>query len=618
MSVITTKTTFETEAMQELLQAGHGPTRQRLRKLLSHPRFRHEYGLSTAAYRERIFNWCKELAHEGLTALPFPKSVGGEDDPGGFLSMAEELATFDVSLLIKMGVHVGLFGGSVLNLGSERHHREYLPGVINLELPGCFAMTETGHGSNVRELETIARYDRRTQEFVIHTPHPGAKKDYIGNAALHAKIATVFAQLVIDDQEHGVHAFLVPIRNDQNHPLPGIKIEDDGEKIGLNGVDNGRIQFDSVRIPRQNLLDRFAQVSADGEYTSSITNPSKRFFTMLGTLVMGRVSLAAAANAVSRLGLTIAIRYGAQRRQFGGEGSCILDFQAHQRQLMPLLANSYALTFAGQHLIRQMVEQPESRELESLAAGLKAWSSWNNIETLQTCRECCGGQGYLAENRFGALKADTDIFATFEGANPVLLQLVAKGMLTEFRDQFSSLKFFGLVKYLTGKAANAFAEQNPIVKRNTDPDHLRDPEFQVGAFKFREESLLFSAAKRLKKKIESGTDTFEAFNECQDHLIKMATAHVERTILELFVEKVNSTENGPLREALKRLCDLFALSQIEKDRGWFLEAGYFEGVKSKAIRKQVLELSAEVREEAVALVNAFDIPDKFVSAPIAT
>lgn len=619
MSVSTTTwTNFDPRAMQALLEGDQSQTRQRLRKILGHPRYRHEYGLSTAAYRERVFNWCRELAHEGVSAMPFPESVGGENNSAGFLACAEELASFDVSLLIKLGVHVGLFGGSVLNLGSERHHREFLPRVISLELPGCFAMTETGHGSNVRELETVARYDRKTREFVVTTPHPGAKKDYIGNAALHAKIATVFAQLVIDGEEHGVHAFLVPIRDEQNHPLPGVRIEDDGQKIGLNGVDNGRLEFDSVRIPRQNLLDRFAQVSPDGSYSSSIACPSKRFFTMLGTLVMGRISIAAAANAVSRLGLTIAVRYGSERRQFGPEGSSILDFQAHQRQLMPLLANAYAVTFACQDLVHRMVHQPDSRELESLAAGLKAWSSWNNIETLQTCRECCGGQGYLAVNRFGALKADTDIFSTFEGANPVLLQLVAKGLLTQFRHQFSSFNFFDLVKYMTGKAAVAFAEQNPIAKRNTDPEHLRDFEFQLSAFKFREDSLLVSAARRLKKKIEGGSDTFEAFNECQDHAIKLALAHVERVILERFVEKVQSTQDESLRQTLKTVCDLFALSRLEHDRGWFLEAGYIEGAKSKAIRNQVLELCREVREMALPLVDSFAIPDKFVNAPIAS
>lgn len=615
--------TFDPKALQALLEGKYRAERQRIRSILSHPRFRHEYGLPRAAFRERVLNWCRELAHEGVSGIAYPREYGGEDNLGGFLAIAEELASFDVSLMIKFGVHVGLFGGSVFNLGTERHHREILPKVISLELPGCFAMTETGHGSNVRDIETTATYDKTRGEFIIHTPTPSARKDYIGNAALHARMATVFAQLIIDDTSYGVHAFLVPIRDLQNNALPGIHLEDDGEKIGLNGVDNGRIRFDHIRIPRENLLDRFAQVSPEGHYTSPINSASKRFFTMLGTLVMGRISIAGAATAVSRLGLTIAIRYGAKRRQFGAAGepeTVLLDYQAHQRSLMPLLANAFALTFASAHLAEKMVEHDpdaDTRDLESLAAGLKAWASWNNIETLQTCREACGGQGYLSENRFGALKADTDVFATFEGANPVLMQLVAKGLLTEFRHQFSSMKFFGIVKYLTGKAAIAIAEQNPITTRNTDPAHLRDPEFQQAAFRYREDSLLVSVARRLKKKIDAGWDSFHAFNDCQDHLLKLANAHVERIILEQFVARVASLKDDSLKAALKEVCDLFALSRLEADRGWFLEAGYLEAAKSKAIRRENLALCKKVRANALALVEAFGIPDKCLDAPIA-
>ena len=275
-----------------------------------------------------------------------------------------------------MGVQFGLFGGSILQLGSSQHHQEYLPAIGTLELPGCFAMTETGHGSNVHDLETVARYDPQTEEFIIHTPNLSARKDYIGNAALHGRLATVFAQLEIGAQRHGVHAFLVPIREDDGTPCVGVGIEDCGEKLGLNGVDNGRLWFDGVRIPRSNLLDRFAQVGPDGIYSSPIASPTKRFFVMLGTLVGGRVSVALAASSASKSALTIAVRYGARRRQFGPEGEAetvLLDFRTHQRRLMPRLATTYALDFALKRLVTEYVGSTADsrREVEALAAGLK-------------------------------------------------------------------------------------------------------------------------------------------------------------------------------------------------------------------------------------------------------
>ena len=122
-------------------------------------------------------------------------------------------------------------------------------------------MTETGHGSNVQALRTTATYDAETQEFVIHTPDDDARKDYIGNAARDGRMAVVFAQLIAGGEERGVHALLVPIRDEHGDPCPGVRLEDCGAKLGLNGVDNGRIWFDHVRVPRENLLDRYAQVA---------------------------------------------------------------------------------------------------------------------------------------------------------------------------------------------------------------------------------------------------------------------------------------------------------------------------------------------------------------------
>lgn len=615
------ETGFPVAALTRYLEHPHGERYEWARRVLSHPRFFHSYNESKEVQRERVYGWCKEIAREGMTALPWPKEYGGHDDVGGFLAMAEVMGAFDGSLLIKFGVHIGLFAGSVYNLGSERHHKEYLDKAIKLELPGCFAMTETGHGSNVREIETTATFDLERQEFVIHTPHLGARKDYIGNAAMHAQMATVFAQLEVGGQEYGVHAFLVPIRDKHGGILPGISIEDDGSKIGLNGVDNGRIVFNQVRVPRGNLLDRFAQVSETGEYTSVTNNPGKRFFMMLSTLVMGRVSISAAVTSMSKVGLAIAVRYAESRRQFGPPGgpeARIMDYQTYQRRLYPHLATAYALTFACRDLNSLLDNDDEQtrRELETRAAGMKVYTSWHAIESLQVCRESCGGQGYLAVNRFGNLKADADVFATFEGSNPVLLQLVAKGLLTEYRHQFNGNKFFGIVKFLTNKAAVVLSEQNPLTTRNVDQSHLRDPEFHLTALRYREDSLVVSAARRLKSRLDKKMDSFQAFNEVQDHLCTLAMAHIERVILESFQKGVEAAP-PETRPVLARLCALFALTRIEKDAGWFLESGLLEPVKSKAIRGQTLKLCAELRPDARALVDAFNFPDKILSAPIA-
>src|SRR5690606_30711437 len=131
---------------------------------------------------------------------------------------------------------------------------------------------------------------------------------------------------------------------------------------------------------------------------------NKRFFTMLSTLVAGRLGVAAAALSASKTGLAIAIRYGAQRRQFGPAGQPeipILDYRMHQRKLIPHLATSYALSFALDALSTRYNDPTcdNRREIAAHAAGIKSFSSWHAVNTLQACREACGGLGYLSLTR---------------------------------------------------------------------------------------------------------------------------------------------------------------------------------------------------------------------------
>ena len=631
---------FDVAAMTRRLDGEHHVLRQRVRALLASDDFAllpDEIVRDRAAYREHVLAWCRRLADEGLGALALPEAQGGQDDPGAFVAAFETLAHHDLSLLVKFGVQFGLFGGAVLQLGTERHHAAYLPGAATLELPGCFAMTESDHGSNVQGLETTARYERDSREFVITTPHPGARKDYIGNAALHGRMAVVFAQLLLpadpsdrpdaaggaDEESRGVHAFVVPIRGADGRPLPGVRIEDCGPKLGLEGVDNGRLYFNGVRVPREALLDRFATVTADGTYESSIASPGRRFFTMVGTLVGGRIAVALGAVSATKNALTIAIRYGARRRQFGPEGrgeAVILDYLTHQQRLLVPLAGVYAHHFALHDLARRYAAGPsdeERRQVETVAAGLKAIATWHAVETIQTCREACGGQGYLSVNRFAALAADTDVFTTFEGDNVVLLQLVAKGLLSEFRQEVGDLNWVGLVRMVAGRAAHAVAERNPLLVRRTATEHLRDPEFHAAAFHSREESLVYSLARRMKRMIDDGAAPFDALIRCQDHAVSAARAYTERLAYEAFRDAVARVEEPALVRPLVLLRDLYALDRLAADRGWFLEHDLFEDAKAKAIQAQVNELCREIRPDAVALVDAFGIPDALIAAPIA-
>ncbi|MFE3029558.1 acyl-CoA dehydrogenase family protein, partial [Nocardia tengchongensis] len=444
---------------EELRTALDGPwraVRERARALLDDDRLYGDPSLDLKAARARVLEQMRLVATFDWVDSGFRHPDGTPGDAGAVVTALETLAYTDLSLWVKSGVQWGLFGGAVENLGTERH-RTYLDELIPLRLLGCFAMTETGHGSDVANLETTATYDPATREFVVHSPTPSARKDYIGGAAEHARMAAVFAQLITGGESKGVHCFLVPIRDEAGGDLTGVTTSDCGYKGGLPGVDNGRILFDQVRIPRENLLNRYADVAEDGSYSSDIENPSRRFFTTLGTLVRGRVSVGGAAAAAARVGLSIAVRYAEQRRQFAdpdtGQETVLLDYRSHQRRLLPLVARSYALAFAQNDLVRRMhlvqtgqdTDPRAQRALENRAAGLKVAQTRFATAAIQECREACGGAGYLTENRLVTLKADTDVFTTFEGDNVVLTQLVAKDLLTAYADEVRDLDALGWV-----------------------------------------------------------------------------------------------------------------------------------------------------------------------------
>src|SRR6478609_2177839 len=345
--------------LRALLDGEHAPTRDRVRDWLTVPGNAPVADLPIEEHRAKVLAWATELASQGDTAMGYPVEYGGKDAVGRSVAGFETLAFGDLSLLVKCGVQFGLFGGAVLHLGTHKHHERHLHRIAKLDLPGCFAMTETGHGSNVQALRTTATYDAATEEFVVHTPDDDARKDYIGAAARDGRLAAVFAQLVVGGESRGVHALLVPIRDEAGTVLDGVRIEDCGAKLGLDGVDNGRIWFDHVRVPREALLDRYASVTPDGIYSSPTENPTKRFFTMLGTLIQGRVSVCGASINATKVALDIAIRRGLTRRQFGAPGepeALLMDYRTHQRRLLPALATTYALHFAQDRLRARLHE----------------------------------------------------------------------------------------------------------------------------------------------------------------------------------------------------------------------------------------------------------------------
>ncbi|WP_456785772.1 acyl-CoA dehydrogenase family protein [Cellulomonas sp. P5_C5] len=628
--------------LQQVLLGHYPELRLAARKLMADERFHRIEGQTLADHRERVLGQLRLLAAEGDVHRSFPTRFGGHEDHGGFLARFEELTHADPSLQIKSGVQWGLFASAIYHLGTERNHDEFLADALSVKVPGAFAMTETGHGSDVAAIGTTATYDPATQEFVIHTPFRAAWKDYLGNAGVHGTAATVFARLITAGTDHGVHAFYVPIRDEDTMEfLPGVGGEDDGLKGGLNGIDNGRLWFDQVRVPRTNLLNRYGDVDEDGTYSSPIASPGRRFFTMLGTLVQGRVSLDGAAVTAARVGLTIAVTYGNQRRQFNAASPTdevvILDYAEHQRRLLPLLAETYAAGFAHEDLLAAFDDvfsgrndTPETREdLETLAAALKPASTWHALNTLQVAREACGGAGFLAENRLTGLRADMDVYATFEGDNTVLLQLVGKRLLTDYGKSFKHLDATKVARMVAERASDAARYRTPLHRAVQTIADVGDPRRSAGQLREtatqrellvdRVETMVAEVAQALRPAQKADPATAAAlFNAHQHELIAAARAHAELVQWESFTAALERVTDPGTRQILTWVRDLFGLTVIERNLTWYLLNGRLSAGRARTVTSYLDRLLARLRPHAQSLVDAFGYEQAHLRAPIAS
>jgi len=618
------RASFDTRAMRALLDGHHLELRDQFTDLMLTSDLFVSKRVGGRVFATPNFNvTMEEHRDKTLERILFFRSKGvfkgwltdaSVEDQLKRAALFETLGTFDHSLAIKLGVHIHLWGGAIQYLGTKRHHDKWLELTEAYHVRGCFAMTELGHGSNVRGIETVTTYDPSTEEFVINTPCESAQKYWIGGAAQHATHTIVFSQLLINGKNEGVHAFVCQLRDEHGRECRGIRIADCGHKIGLNGVDNGRIWFDNVRIPRENLLNAVADVTPDGKYESAIKEPEQRFGAFMAPLTSGRVTIAVSAIYQSKVGLATAIRYALGRRAFSLSPDepevLLLDYPSHRHRLLPLLAKSYAMSFACVDLKNIYVRRTpaDSKVIHVLSSGLKAVFSWHNLRTLQECREACGGQGLKTDNRIGQLKAEYDVQLTFEGDNNVLMQQVSKALLGDYlalKKKGKPMKGMGL-EHINGTA--------PVIPDELPKSTLRDAEFQLALFQLRERGLLELLYQQVSSLLSKGVSMADAVIASYQIAEDLGQAFSERSVLESFLRAEQKT-SGSMKEIMELLRSLYVLSSTD-EAPVFLRYGYLTPKQSQLIRTEVATLCGELRPQALNLVNAFGIPEPFLG-PIA-
>lgn len=543
-------------------------------------------------------------------------------DPELQMFLYRVLEEYDRSFGMKAYVHEVLFRESLWTQGTDAQWKKYESDINNMRIIGCYAMTELGHSSHLQGIETTATFDRSNQEFIIHTPSLTATKWWIGMAGQTATHTIALCQLIIDGKRHGLHWFIVPLRNREDGRLcPGVSVGDVGAKMGRNSLDNGWIQFTNVRIPRENMLMRWAQVSFNGEYIPP-PNPTLVYTSLIGERMLVTSSVA---EIVSQI-VTIAVRYGAIRRQ-SSNNQQVLDFQIYQRRTMPLLAMIWACCFTFR-IIRSKWEielrlslnpskQKEfinaSHDMHSLTAGLKAWLGYWAVDALEICRRCLGGHGYSSYNAIAGQINDFGVLTTGGGDNIVLAQQNARNLLACYRKAMQGRVLVGSsIRYLNDLSKH---QRNSKLLSRSAKDLLLN-NVPLEAFRWLSITMIVESANALQDSISNGATSEDAWNENMMILLDASKVHIYYLLLENFVSTVeNIPDTRSFKTIIRTLRDLLGVHFIDQFAEKFLLYGYMDREQITWAQTMVNLLCKQVRKECIPLVDAFDHPDWILKAP---
>ncbi|MFE9769984.1 acyl-CoA dehydrogenase [Streptomyces sp. NPDC005808] len=576
-----------------------------------------------------------QLAYGRLRALNDELPLPAEqlaDDPRRLAALHEWAAVVDGATATVAGIHYNLFLGSLLDddVSAPRDLTDF----ASLTRTGTFLCTERGHGNDAAALETVARYDRERDEFVLHTPHEGAAK-YMPNTspAGGPKTAVVAARLLMDDQDeaavreragirrqgtlqdqdqdpdrdrdrdqapvqtqraprdHGVFLFLTPL-TDRLGPLPGVTVTGLPERIG-SPVDHCVTSFDHVRLPRTALVQgAHGQLLPDGTFTSTVGSPRKRFLHAISRVTVGKLCMSASALGGCRAALTTAVRYAHLRRISGpvaGQRVPLAAHRSHHARLLERVATAYAMTFLHRTVTdRWITHAPEERAAaERLVAVTKGWITWQTRDITIESRERCGARALFPVNGLAEYPANTEGAITAEGDNLAIWCKAGAEMI------------FG--HELAAEPAEATGEES-----------LTDPAFLRRAVTAAERQWHQAARRDLRR--GDGGDALGRWNNASAAALDLVETYAIGQAADAFLSAIARVTEPPARAVLTDLCALFLLGHVKRLSGPLLIERALTPDQVRSVPQTLHDLTARLAPHLLVLAEAFDVPEKHLAS----
>ncbi|KAI9493173.1 acyl-CoA dehydrogenase/oxidase [Zychaea mexicana] len=533
----------------------------------------------------------------------------------------QALVSYSESYSMRIGVHRALFRNVLLMLGSDEQRDAWLDAVDNYRIFGCFAMTELGHSSALRDIETTATFDPNTDEFVINSPTITATKWWIGMAGKTATHTMVIAQTYIGGQHHGHNWFIVQLRDTASGALqPNVIAGDIGHKVGRPGLDNGWIQFHNVRIPRSQMLNRWVDLDRQGNYT-----PAPSPVVMYATLIPERIMIVMNSMLMVSHALTIATRYSVVRRQ-GNQNQQIMDYLSHYGKFVPAISFIYMVRSASSTLDEQFkiltaggdmdpeVYMYHMGDMHAISACLKGITGWYGSDVLETCRRACGGHAYSAYNNIGQIINDWGVLTTGGGDNVVLLQQTARILLHQLtqkldHDQYPQLKFKSSTHYFI-RAKEYLAKPSW---------NVTDVSACLSDLTLVEEALFTILVKRLnsiREELKAGATQ----NDLLLDSVRVAEMHAAAFLYSDAVEKYGKPDPAlepSVAQIMRRMTAVWGLHTLHTYSDQGFKEGFLNPQQVKQIEKLYLTTSKGMRKQVVGLTDAWGYPDFVLKAPIA-